>query len=866
MPLLAWCVAIASAPAGDVTIRIVDGAKQPVAGAWIACGGTGYGTPTISLDALQRWIEVGGRGAPTTGVQWIKSGVDGSARVRECSFWNDFVAVTPTLGAHAIVPRGTAKDVALTLRPHRFWRVQVVDPADPEARPARTVRFGVERAPGSSRADVVLGEREPKGEGNVATFGPLDLALDPEEIEPVVIAKLELPWLVAPRLRRHAGAIGAAAMALPLPPHGAYEVQVVDGSGELVQRPVGVTFSTNEFSQLELPGPYFGGSRQTLRTHDGIVRIEPIGLGLSVRLGLEKPRPPGANGITSTLIDGGGVLEGLDHAGEVRVVTLVAPDGARSNGEVVVRGRVVDEQLGPLARHALEIVVLDCTNGDRLAGHADRGGFIESDDEALFVAQLELDEPLPEEAKLFVFDHGAIEADSRAQVAVGSSPIAKGAKWRGGEVGEITLTPLPILLSGQVVDAEGAPLPGLLVEVACDRDAFKADATIPGWWKQRYSHNGQPCDPAGRFEIRGFAGAQAWTVQSWQVGGGYPLSGRSPIVPGTRDVVLKRELGIDEPMSDEEGGIAGLLLLDPEVPRSVIKVELEPPGTKDDPTAHRWSLDGTFRDAPGDRFGFERVPIGKWDLRVRISALGEPDHELARLDGVEIHLGTTTPIPPIDLRGRIKAAHVRLVDRSGIPVPAGYVFCRERLRRPREPGAQPQPDYDRFWNAEYVACTTSDWPTLEFLGRGCRRLLQQLDKPGDFELVLPPPLVVCVRLPAALTLPPAPLTLDVSLLTDQILTCINFLHGGAPPDGDSASFDATGVVELRLPAAARYKLGIVVSHRTWSRDEHGSSSSWQGRDVQPDRSIDFADSDEPCVIDLDVTQQEIDKAVKQLGR
>jgi hypothetical protein len=271
---------------------------------------------------------------------------------------------------------------------------------------------------------------------------------------------------------------------------------------------------------------------------------------------------------------------------------------------------------------------------------------------------------------------------------------------------------------------------------------------------------------------------------------------------------------------------------------------------------------------PGDRFGDNNASVGAWDLHVTVGDLGQPDVELVRLKDVKIERNATTVVPPIDLRGRIKVARAELVDRDGDPVPSGHVFCRERLRRPRGPGdrsADEQPDYDRFHDGEFVVCSLDSWPALELLGHGCRRVAIRFDRPGDRRVVLPPELVVRVHLPEGVALPPQPLTLDVSLSTDEILAGVMFIHGGAPPNGDSASFDSTRVAELHLPAAATYSMNVGVFHRTSGRGAGGSWFSSNGRNLLGAIPIRLEDRDEPRDVDLAITPEMVANAIKALG-
>ena len=151
LPLLVFSLVIAWP--GEVEVKVVDERQQPVAGAWVAgfsASGAGFHLfvdDELPIDAIQQWIESGATGTPGADPAWTASDAKGQARVLARSFWSDLVAMTPALSGHAIVARGTiAKGdvVEIVVRPHRFWRVPVVDGVDRKLRPPAAVEFGIE--------------------------------------------------------------------------------------------------------------------------------------------------------------------------------------------------------------------------------------------------------------------------------------------------------------------------------------------------------------------------------------------------------------------------------------------------------------------------------------------------------------------------------------------------------------------------------------------------------------------------------------------------------------------------------------------------------------------------------------------------
>jgi hypothetical protein len=100
---------------------------------------------SLELEEVRGWIAQGAHGRPRTGLRWVATDAEGSALVTEPEFWNEVVALTPSAGGHAIVAKGTAKQVVIALHPHRSWRV--ASPILPHRRSGRACRS---RSPASS--------------------------------------------------------------------------------------------------------------------------------------------------------------------------------------------------------------------------------------------------------------------------------------------------------------------------------------------------------------------------------------------------------------------------------------------------------------------------------------------------------------------------------------------------------------------------------------------------------------------------------------------------------------------------------------------------------------------------------------------
>jgi len=212
------------------------------------------------------------------------------------------------------------------------------------------------------------------------------------------------------------------------------------------------------------------------------------------------------------------------------------------------------------------------------------------------------------------------------------------------ELGELVLRPLPVLLGGRVVDAQGAP-------VRSARMFIRYPYGPQGGESWHYLNAGHvSLDADGRFEVHGVQRVRALKVSAFGQGE-EGWSKEHVVPPGTTDVLL--ELVPSEP-KPEGGTVVGTVLLDPGIPPLEIEVYLKWKGGSED--------DYVF---PPGLFRFDPVPVGTAVLELELQ---DTDYAVARVEGIEVRVGETTTLDPIDLRGALGVLPVRVLKDNGKPV------------------------------------------------------------------------------------------------------------------------------------------------------------------------------------------------------
>jgi hypothetical protein len=212
------------------------------------------------------------------------------------------------------------------------------------------------------------------------------------------------------------------------------------------------------------------------------------------------------------------------------------------------------------------------------------------------------------------------------------------------DLGDLVMRPLPVLLAGQVVDSNGAPVRSARMFI---RYPYGPEGQ-EGW--HYLNADKESLDADGRFVVHGVQRVRALKVSATSQGD-EGWSQEVVVPPGTTDLVL--ELVPPEP--EPEGGVVlGTVLLDPGVPPLELEVYLKWKGGSED--------DYVF---PPGLFRFDPVPPGSAVLELELQ---DTDYELARVEGIEVRVGETTTLDPIDLRGALAVLPVRVMKDSGQPV------------------------------------------------------------------------------------------------------------------------------------------------------------------------------------------------------
>ncbi len=226
----------------------------------------------------------------------------------------------------------------------------------------------------------------------------------------------------------------------------------------------------------------------------------------------------------------------------------------------------------------------------------------------------------------------------------GSAALSSVAAGSEIEVGDVYLTPPPLLASGRVVGPLGEGIRGALVTL--EPVAENTQVRMRRRWSQQIAVT----DTEGSFELRGKAEDSAFTIRAHHAD--YSAPEPLEIGRGSTHVLLTLQAS---------GRIAGRFLLDPKVPV--------------------WGLELLAFDANGNtveaeaetktdgRFEIVGLSPGAYALAVRLYL---EETELVRVEGLAVEPLKTTEDPaldPLDLQGRIRVFKFTVQDRDGRPVP-----------------------------------------------------------------------------------------------------------------------------------------------------------------------------------------------------
>lgn len=420
---------------------------------------------------------------------------------------------------------------------------------------------------------------------------------------------------------------------LRLSPVGRVRARVVDRAGAQVD---------NALVRLEWRRPLDGGDTPWLRTSGyqrhafgGEVEFIRIGVGLEVRLTAELP---GERSLRATVI-----AEGPVRGGQTTAATLVL-DAATPH----LRGRLVDGDAGLAATglpnqrfwlifRRVGVRSAPATVADprslKVIGTTDpRGRF-----------SVEVPSSLPGRSGLEVL----VEArrgrgvDLRGRFAL---PVVLRSDI---DVGDVVIEQPPVVVSGQVLYADGTPARDALVGLTSSDDGTP-------WRYYAVAGEDQGAgDAAGRFELRSNSASCHFIVQATARLGEEPkrwrLSSLSTLVPrGATDV----RLVLEDRATEALGVIEGVVVLPAGARPALLEVE-----------AHSGARRVAGR-VTGQGYAVH-VPAGVWTLRLRLRGVDAPVLEIADIV-VPDHAASADPrVAELDLRDLVRGLPLVVGRESG---------------------------------------------------------------------------------------------------------------------------------------------------------------------------------------------------------
>jgi hypothetical protein len=322
------------------------------------------------------------------------------------------------------------------------------------------------------------------------------------------------------------------------------------------------------------------------------------------------------------------------------------------------------------------------------------------------------------------------------------------------DVGDVAVAAPPVVLSGTVRDAAGAPLDRAVVDIAKLRGTEEPTEAPPYEW---VAGARAMTDRQGRFTVSGRLPAGEYAAEARAKG--YVGSGLLPIAVGAR--------GFDFSI-ESQGALSGLVLLAEGVDPESILVEVTEPRAEPVGVTSSPGNSGSLRIQPDGTFRRTGLRPGLVDVCLRIR--GEKD-ALATIEAVSIPAGGDSTDPrlrPIDLRELVqRQIEVRLVGPDNGPVASAAVAIR-----PSGDGAAPARRI-LCEDGQLTIASRSRALDLEVDGRGMR-VARRDSVTGKLTIVLEPGSTVAVRVEDTdagtvfqLTPDPTALTGALKALADQ---------------------------------------------------------------------------------------------------
>jgi hypothetical protein len=223
---------------------------------------------------------------------------------------------------------------------------------------------------------------------------------------------------------------------------------------------------------------------------------------------------------------------------------------------------------------------------------------------------------------------------------------------------------VPVLVSGSVVDDHDLPVGAAEVFVGDEHGDEQIDtyARFRGRGRARGSSRSTTTDSSGRFEIRGVRESlHLFAVASKT---GYFETDRVGFDRGATQMKLVLRRG---------GIVAGKLLVDPQIPMSLLHVRLEPSGVRPEGRSFRRQPSGPVEDDDPSRrspsadgaFAFEGLALATAKVSVTVQDCGTPVIEVDSIRVRGIGEPADPRLEPLDLRGVLELLAIDVQDDAG---------------------------------------------------------------------------------------------------------------------------------------------------------------------------------------------------------
>jgi hypothetical protein len=532
--------------------------------------------------------------------------------------------------------------------------------------PDRTLRVRATDARGAPLAGLPVGLREERGdwawwrakrdtdaEGR-AVFAHLQDELAGEPSQRIMLAAA-IPHRDAPELAIRLDALPVEEQLLVIPAHGSLRVRLFDADKRPLKERARVVvqgawtenrpewFEESEgFQELASHGAH------AVDAEDGVALFPCVGVGLALTVAVD--------------FDGTENWETIECSGP-------ATAGTEATAEVfqrVLRPTLLARLLGPDRQPLRDTAVLVQDRFESANWTSVSPQPVRTDGEGRVRRAIGEDwaESEPGSRRWLEFVR---EADPAASASALGARIAGRADWRAGvnDLGDVQLEVLPLLVTGRVVDAVGAPIAHADVALA---QRFQRNRGRETWRAE--SDTRTQSDRDGRFAVHGFAREGTFRVEARHRD--FPLA-FVPWVAGGEEHLIQFAGGLF---------VRGQILRDPATAYAPLNVQLVEAGTDRARSQTRVERSGLFRCGPG-------APELA-DLLVREEA---SERVLWRIPGVRAHALEAAPdarLDPLDLRSRIKLVEVHCT------TPDGNVVA-EDLMIAWTPDPAPEPPEDWTW-------------------------------------------------------------------------------------------------------------------------------------------------------------------------